>query len=130
MVTSGQQGGNDVNTTSALLVKRASSPTQIRDRSSASRSRPSLRKDFSLLQDRPRRLLLLVRRVPVLAQDAPDQPAQVRPHVLTQRPVDGDVAAHGLYQLASNVAQCFIAEHLDRAVIGLKRVVESEFVFR
>ena len=37
---------------------------------------------------------LLVRRVAVLAQNALHQHAQVRPHVLAQRPVDGDVVAH------------------------------------
>ena len=43
---------------------------------------PPGRQRLRLLQHRPRRLLLLVGRVSVLAKDAADQPAQVGAHVL------------------------------------------------
>ena len=53
-----------------------------------------------LLQHRLRRLLLLVRRIAVLAQDALHEHAQLGADVLAQRPVDRDVVADGLDQLA------------------------------
>ena len=52
---------------------------------------PARGQHLRLLQDRARGLLLFVRwGVPVLAQDALDQPAQVGADVLAQRPVDGE----------------------------------------
>ena len=78
----------------------------------------------------PRRFSLFVRRIAVFPEDTTDQPTKVRPHVLTQRPVDCDVVTYGLDQLAGDVAQSLIAEHLDRAVVGFEGVVEGEFIFR
>ena len=66
----------------------------------------------------------------MLAQDTLDQTAQVGADVLAQGPVDGDVAAHGVDQFAGDVAQGLVAEDLDRAVVGLQRVVEGDFVVR
>ena len=69
---------------------------------SALSSHPFLRQHLGLLQHGLRRLLLLVRRVAVLAQDALHDHAQLRPHVLAHRPVDGDVLPHRLDQLAGD----------------------------
>ena len=51
-------------------------------------------------------------------------------HILAQGSVDGDVVPHGLDQFPGDGAQGLVAKHLYRAVIGLQRVVEGEFVFR
>ena len=56
---------------------------------------PTCRQHFGLLNHRSRGAVLLVRRIAVLAQDALDETAEVGAHVLAQRPVDGDVGAHG-----------------------------------
>ncbi len=56
----------------------------------------------------------------MLAQDELDESAKVGSHVLAQCPIDGDIAAHGLDQFAGDVAQTFIAEHLDGAVTLLE----------
>ena len=92
--------------------------------------RPGGRQDFRLLQHRLRRLLLLVRRIPVLAQDAPDKPAQVRPHVLAQRPVDGDVAADGLDQLAGDADPTGSRPRAPSSALSLvsSAVVEGQLV--
>ena len=66
----------------------------------------------------------------MLAQDALDQTAQVGTDILAQRPVDGDVALHGVDQFAGDVAERVVAKHLDRAVVGLECVVEGELVLR
>ena len=52
------------------------------------RHRPLRRQQRRLLQHRLRRLLLLVRRIPTLPQDALHEHAQLRAHVLAQCPVD------------------------------------------
>ena len=52
----------------------------------------------------------------MLAEDSPDQDAELRPYVLPQRPVDGDVAADGLDQLLSYGAESLVAQDLYRAV--------------
>jgi len=83
-----------------------------------------------LLQHRLRCLLLLVWRVAVLAQTALDEHAELGPHILTQGPVDGDVAADGLDGLLGNGAQRLVAQHLDGAVVGFQRVVERQLVLR
>lgn len=57
---------------------------------------PFVRQHLCLLQYRLRRLLLLVRRVAVFAQDAFDAHAHLCPHILPHRPIDGDIAAHRL----------------------------------
>ena len=64
----------------------------------------------------------------MLAQDAPDQHAELGAHVLAEGPVDGDVAPHGLHQLAGDAAQRVVAEDLNGAVVGLQRVVEGQLV--
>ena len=66
----------------------------------------------------------------MFAQNALDQHAQLRTHVLAQRPVDGDVAADGLDQFARNGAQRLVAEYLHRAIVGFQRVVERDLVVR
>ena len=66
----------------------------------------------------------------MLAQDAFHQPAEIRAHVLAQCPVDCNVVSYGLHQFACDVAQRFVAQHLNRTVVDTKRVVEGEFVFR
>ena len=65
----------------------------------------SPRVDFRLLQHRLRRLLLLVRRVAVLAQDALHEDPELGADVLADGPVDGDVGADGLDQLAGDRPQ-------------------------
>ena len=77
---------------------------------------------------RLRRFLLLVRWVAVLAEDAPNQPAEVCTYILAERPVDGDVAPDGLDELAGDVSERLVSEHLDCAVIGLQCVVEGQLV--
>ena len=59
---------------------------------------------FGLLYDSLSRLLLLVRRIPVASQCALNQRAHLRPHILSQRPVDGGIVADGLNQLAGYLA--------------------------
>ena len=55
------------------------------------------------------RLLLLVGRVAVIPQDSLHQHAQLRAHVLADRPVDGDVPADCCYQITRNRPQRLIA---------------------
>jgi hypothetical protein len=86
--------------------------------------------ELRLLQHRLRRLLLLVRRVAVLAQDALDEHAELGANVLAQGPVDGHVGAHGLDELARDAAQGRVAEHGHGAVVRLEGVVEGELVLR
>lgn len=55
---------------------------------------------------------------PCFAQDVLDQNAKLGAHILAQRPVYRDVAAHGFDQFARDRPQRLIAEYLDRAVVG------------
>ena len=64
----------------------------------------------------------------MFAQDAAHQDPEVGAHVLPQRPVDGYVVTDGLDQLLGYGAERVIAQHLYGAIIGLKGVVEGEFV--
>src|SRR5690554_2829975 len=61
--------------------------------------RPLRGEQLRLLDHGLRRLLLLVRRVAVLAQDAADHDAEPCPYVLAHGPVDGDVVADRVHQL-------------------------------
>ena len=54
-----------------------------------------LRQDLGLLEHGSRRLLLLVRWVAVLAEDALDEDPQLRPDVVADGPVNRDVCADG-----------------------------------
>jgi len=65
----------------------------------------------------------------VFAKNTFDQHAQLRPHVLPQRPVDRHVRADGTNQFLGNSPQRRLAEHLDRAVVGLQGVVKGKFLF-
>jgi len=89
---------------------------------------PTNGRNCGLFQDCLRRLLLSVGRVPVLAQDALDEHAELGAHVFTHRPVDGHVGTDGCSELASDAAQRVVAQHLHSAVVGLQRVVERELV--
>ena len=60
----------------------------------------------------------------MFAEDAADQDA----HVLSQGPVDGDVAANRLDELAGDVAQGLVAEDLDGAVVDAEGVLERQLV--
>ncbi len=64
----------------------------------------------------------------MLAQDALDQPAQIRAHILSQRPINRHIIAHSPHQFAGNGAKRLIAQNLNRTIIGLKRVVKSQFI--
>ena len=64
----------------------------------------------------------------MLAQDAFDQHTQLRADVVAERLVNSDILAHLLDQLPRDGAERVIAEHLDRTVVSLKRVVERELV--
>src|SRR6266480_6418397 len=64
--------------------------------------RPDLGEQLGLLQHGAGRLFLLIRRVTVFAEDAPDEDAHLGTDVLTQRPVDGHALAHGCDQLAGD----------------------------
>lgn len=57
---------------------------------------------FGLFDDRVGGLLLLVGRVPVLAQEPLDRDAQPGAHVFAPGPVDAGVGAHRLHQLAGD----------------------------
>ena len=72
----------------------------------------------------------LIRRIAVSAENPAHQDAQMRPDVLAQRPVDADVPADRLSQLAGDVAERLVAEHLHRAVVRLQCIVECQFVHR
>ena len=52
----------------------------------------------------------------------------MRAHVFAHGPIDGDVCPHSGDQLAGDHAQGFIAQDLDRAVVGLQRIVERDFI--
>ena len=64
----------------------------------------------------------------MLARDASDQHPALAAHVLAQRAVDGDVASNGFDQLACDRSKRLVTEHPDRAIIGLKSVVEGKLV--
>ena len=64
----------------------------------------------------------------MLAEDAFDEYPQLRPHILPHRPVDRHVGAHRLHQLLRDRAQRLVAQDLHRAVVGLERIVESQFL--
>ena len=66
--------------------------------------------------------------VAVLPEDALHKAAEVGADVLPPRPVDGQVGPHGLDQLAGDVPQRLVAEHLHRAVVDVERVVERQLV--
>ena len=89
---------------------------------------PASGQHLRLVQHGERRLLLLVWRVAVPAQDPTDQHAELGADVLPQRPVDGDVAPHGVDHLAGDVPEGLVAQDLDRAVVRLERVVEGQLV--
>ena len=54
--------------------------------------------------------------------------AQLRPDALLHRPVDGDVAPHGVHEFTGDSAERLFAEHLDRAVVYLQGVIEGELL--
>ena len=56
----------------------------------------------------------------MFAEDAPDQDAELRPHVLPQRPVDRDVAPDGFDQFAGDAAKGIVAEYLNERWGGLE----------
>lgn len=51
------------------------------------------------------RLLLLIWRVAVAAEDAFDHDANPRPHVFPQGPINGDAVAHGADELLGDGAE-------------------------
>jgi len=59
------------------------------------------------------------------AQDALDEHAELRAHVLSQRPVDRNMVSYRRNQLAGDRPQGLVAQYLDRAVVGLQRVVKG-----
>ncbi len=61
-------------------------------------------------------------------QKAFDDDAELGAHVLSLGPVDGDVAANGIDEVAGNLFEGFITEDLDGAVVHFKSIVEGEFV--
>ena len=93
-----------------------------------SEHRPHLRQHLRLFEYRLRSLLLFVRRIAVLAQDAFDQHTQLRADVVAERLVNSDILAHRLDQLPRDGAERVVAEHFHRTVVGLERVVERELV--
>src|SRR4051794_8628686 len=96
---------------------------------SAARSRgPNPRQGFGLLEYELRGFLLLIGRVPVLAQDPLDENAEVRTHVLANSPVDRDVGPDLLGELPGDRQEFGFAEDGDRTVIRLEGIVEGELV--
>ena len=87
--------------------------------------RPTLAKDFRLLQNEFSRPCLLVWRIAVLAQDTLDDDAQLGADVFANRPVDRHVLLNCLHQLTIDLNQCRLAEHFHRAFVDLQRVVKS-----
>ena len=68
-------------------------------------SSPTCRQGLGLFEYGSRGLLLFVGGIAILTKHAPDQPTQIGADVLAQRPVDGDVATHGIYQFARDLAR-------------------------
>jgi hypothetical protein len=66
-------------------------------------------KHLRLLLNSLSRLFLLVRRIAVLTQNALDDEAKVRPHVVPNRPIDSQVLPHGCDEFSNNRAQSFKA---------------------
>ena len=62
-------------------------------------------KDFSLLQNGLSRLFLFVRRVAMPAENTTYDDTKVSADVFTERPVDGNVVANGVDQLAGDAVQ-------------------------
>ena len=66
------------------------------------RLRPDGRQHLRLFKHRLRRLLLLVGRVSVLAQNAFNRPSEVGANILSNCPVDHNIAPHRHDQLSSD----------------------------
>src|ERR1035438_5800956 len=81
-----------------------------------SRCRPVRRKHLSLLQYRQRCVLLLVRWVSVLPQDALHEHTQVSPDILADSPVDGGISAYCIHKLTGNRLERSVTENFDCAV--------------
>ena len=64
----------------------------------------------------------------MLAEDALDQCPEPCTDILPQRPVDRNIAPHIVDQLTGYSTEGFVAQHLHRAVVGLQRIVEGQFV--
>ena len=64
----------------------------------------------------------------MLAQDALHDDPKLGADVLPNRPVDRHVLPDGLDQPPRDLDQGRHAEHLDRAVVDLERVVACQFV--
>ena len=64
----------------------------------------------------------------MLAPDALDHRPEPGADVLPKRPVDGDVAPHGVDQFTGYGAEGFVAQHLHRAVVGFQSVVEGQLI--
>lgn len=66
----------------------------------------------------------------MLAKHTLDKAAAIGADILAPRPLKGDVTPHRLDQITGDFAESFASEHLHRAVVGLRSVVEGEFVIR
>jgi hypothetical protein len=83
---------------------------------------------LGLFEDGVSRLLLLVGRVAVFAENALDCDADFGADGFALGPVDGDVVANGSHQLLSDGLKCGLAQHLDSAVVDLKGLVKGGLV--
>src|SRR5260370_1121042 len=82
-----------------------------------------------MLQDRLRRLFLLVGRIAVTSENTLDEHAQVGPNILPNRPVDGYVVANGPHEFLGNDPKRLVAENLDGTIIDLQGIVKRHLVF-
>ena len=85
---------------------------------------PPLRQQLRLFQHRPCRLLLLVRRIAMLAQNTAAHHTKAGAHVLSNGPINRNIPANRIHQLARDLSQRLVPQHLHRAVVRLQRVVE------
>ena len=73
-------------------------------------------------------LFLLVGRVAVFAQDAPDQDPELGADIFPQRPVYGYVASDGFDQFLCNGTERLVSQHLHGTVVGFQGIVEGQLI--
>src|SRR3989454_8877452 len=80
---------------------------------------PQFGQRLRLLKDCQRGLLLLVRRIAVLAEDALDEHSEICPYIFPHGPVYRDVSPNGLNQFLGDGPESRLAKHLHGTVVCL-----------